>query len=1013
MLSAGRVIVVTAVMAVTAITGCTGEDSDDLPGGNCVEGKCDGYGGAELLSELSTTVINDDALPSSFTAIGSNKALFFTANKRGLWVTDGTAAGTKLVRDLEPSHDYGESPEIVAFEGKGYWEIHGSIWRSDGTATGTAMLIDFGLAASNSISPLAVVNGSLLFGAAKNLYISDGTPAGTQVLAPLDARGDFEVVGDRAYFSCVRADVGQELCVSDGTATGTRLVKDIKAGTPGTDPTMLGTVGGKTLFSIAMGDLGQRALWVTDGTDAGTIELLPDGSQSDAVGRYEKGVVFGSHLYFACNTPATGYELCKSNGTVAGTVALDLVPGPGIETQSSSPRSFAVLGNRIFFAARSATLGRELWSSDGTLAGTSVLVDLRTFPGSKDGLGLTELLKVGDQILFASEGNGNQVELWATDGTATGTKQISNILAEGVVQRYPLGLHDARVFGDKLLFSADDGMHGVEPWITDGTATGTKLILDLVPEITKARAVEAKTFRNGTYLGVEDGDAMIVWRTDGTSDGTAPLHTMHRQATPGFTAVGSTLYYRDWSALWKTDGTPTGSVKVRDMPGNIHEMVPFGNVLAFTGTTPNSSLGFWLSDGTAGGTVVTNLLNAEHLAAANGRLWLTALIGSGGNELFTSDGTAAGTKPVADLYPGNEDGEPAGFIAFDGKTLFSATDATAGRELWTTDGTAAGTQRLVDIAPGAKGSMPSGMTVWNNMVVMWASPTTSGTELWRTDGTAAGTARIKAVRYAGTGALVPWNGHLFFAATDDKGTELWRTDGTEAGTVRVADIYDGSPSSRPAELVLAGPDGPLYFVAEEPTGGRELWKLASATGTPMRAADLLAGPRSSNPSRLQTRGSALLFVANGGRGEALFRLGDAPDVMAPTVSCPDDMTVKTASDVGAQVTFATPSATDNDGTPTIETTPASGDMFPVGTTTVTVTATDAASNTASCTFDIIVTLSDTGGGSGSGSGSGGGGPDPDPGVDPDGGGCSTSGGHSSSGALLLIALAGFARRRRR
>src|SRR5262249_37018694 len=158
-------------------------------------------------------------------------------------------------------------------------------------------------------------------------------------------------------------------------------------------------------------------------------------------------------------------------------------------------------------------------------------------------------------------------------------------------------------------------------------------------------------------------------------------------------------------------------------------------------------------------------------------------------------------------------------------------------------------------------------------------------------GTAAGTTRVKAIGYGPASQFKAWGGFAFFAAQDEAGVELWRTDGTEAGTGRVADIYAGSRSSKPAELTLASPSGPLFFVAEEPLGGRELWKLDTPTGTPVSAADVLQGPRSSSPSRLVARGSALLFIADDGHGPALFRLGPAPDVTAPKITCPHDVSV--------------------------------------------------------------------------------------------------------------------------
>lgn len=81
------------------------------------------------------------------------------------------------------------------------------------------------------------------------------------------------------------------------------------------------------------------------------------------------------------------------------------------------------------------------------------------------------------------------------------------------------------------------------------------------------------------------------------------------------------------------------------------------------------------------------------------------------------------------------------------------------------------------------------------------------------------------------------------------------------------------------------------------------------------------------------------------------------DVQPPSITCPANITTgNTPGQCGAVVNF-TPAATDNCPGVTVSSVPASGSVFPIGTTTVNVTATDAAGNTATCSF--TVTVSDT------------------------------------------------------
>jgi hypothetical protein len=86
---------------------------------------------------------------------------------------------------------------------------------------------------------------------------------------------------------------------------------------------------------------------------------------------------------------------------------------------------------------------------------------------------------------------------------------------------------------------------------------------------------------------------------------------------------------------------------------------------------------------------------------------------------------------------------------------------------------------------------------------------------------------------------------------------------------------------------------------------------------------------------------------------------DLVDTTPPVLTVPGDFTVTTGSAGGTVVTYSA-SATDNvDGPLTPSCSPASGTTFPVGTTTVTCTATDSHSNTDSASFHVTVNLVDT------------------------------------------------------
>jgi ELWxxDGT repeat protein len=250
------------------------------------------------------------------------------------------------------------------------------------------------------------------------------------------------------------------------------------------------------------------------------------------------------------------------------------------------------------------------------------------------------------------------------------------------------------------------------------------------------------------------------------------------------------------------------------------------------GTTGNE---LWTSDGTAAGTVLvtdirpgTSPSYPSYLTAMGGRLYFAAEDGTTGNELWTSDGTAAGTVLVKDIVPGTSASNPLSLTAVGGRLYFIADDGTTGHELWTSDGTAAGTVLLKDILPGTSGSNPVNLTDVGSSLYFTANAGTTGDELWTSDGTAAGTVLVKDIRPGMSGAspnfLTDVGGRLYFRASDGTtGNELWTSDGTTAGTVLVTDIRPGTSGSSPSNLTAVGSS--LYFTANDGTTGFELWTL--------------------------------------------------------------------------------------------------------------------------------------------------------------------------------------------
>ncbi len=241
-------------------------------------------------------------------------------------------------------------------------------------------------------------------------------------------------------------------------------------------------------------------------------------------------------------------------------------------------------------------------------------------------------------------------------------------------------------FNGKLYFRAYDGTHGAELWVTDGTAAGTTMVKDINPGAEGSDPYGFTTFNGKLYFNANDGAlGSELWVTDGTAAGTSMLKDINPGAEGsnlnGFTAFNGKLYFMaddgsNGTELWVTDGTATGTTIFKDINPGAGSSNPYGFI------------------------------------AFNGKLYFQADDGSNGTELWVTDGTAAGTAMLKDINPGTPASYPyslrqvvgwgAAYVSgsFD-KLLFVASDAAHGNELWTSDGTAAGTGILVDFNPGA------------------------------------------------------------------------------------------------------------------------------------------------------------------------------------------------------------------------------------------------------------------------------------------------------------------------
>jgi ELWxxDGT repeat protein len=322
-----------------------------------------------------------------------------------------------------------------------------------------------------------------------------------------------------------------------------------------------------------------------------------------------------------------------------------------------------------------------------------------------------------------------------------------------------------------------------------------------------------------------------------------------------FTAYDPAVDAGGTSTIWKSDGTAGGTVRIGQFPsgvGNVTQLAPAGGRLFAVNGSPDGRL--WVLDAGASVARIVHDINplggsvTSSLTPLGDIVLFSADDGTTGEELWRSDGTAAGTRLVLDIQPTSYNrqywtpparttapiagmmvflpkdpdslsgSQPADFVVFNGRLAFTAFDTIHGRQVWTSDGTAAGTWRVSDIEP-----MPARWGLDPSL-----SLTAVGRQLYFSQ------------------ASVPVSQWPLLSTTAGVGLSsrksLWRTDGSPDSAVKVAGaeiVDDGSHWSsfsgtlyvpEPRRL-LAGLGSSLIFSGSDAGLNSEPWKLDPADKT--------------------------------------------------------------------------------------------------------------------------------------------------------------------------------------
>lgn len=642
------------------------------------------------------------------------------------------------------------------------------------------------------------------------------------------------------------------------------LVKDLNTdarGAYGSDPFNFVSAGDRAYFATESYLESGYSIWTTDGSDDGTrrVATFPYCWPS----RAERGPILeplGDLVFFVerCVGEEGQLHLWRSDGTTVGTFRLteDLAE-VDIGTGASRPESTwsQTLGGNLYFGARaSADDDLELWSTDGTTVGTVRVGSLPSPPGSA----VAYFARAGDRLMIFVQRNDESAitDLWSSDGTLAGSEKIASLR---------MGFFPALAAGASRLFFTAPAPDDPSPlsqalWVTDGTGAGTRMLTHFSPEEGFDWCSSSPRIFGDELLFCASTIAtgQEIWRSDGTSAGTFPLSSFAPREPFAFyankveaTKLAGAYYFLGFGednayALWRSGGAPGGAVRVHRIasPADYLEVAP------------------WLEQ-------------------VGGRLVFWGY--QGGWKPFASDGTAAGTQPLAETCPGTCPPFAGAAEVVGNRLLFVGMDDAQHQQLWTTRGTAASTfplsDELQDIGDGDERQLLGG-TLGGG----WLFPArddSTGFEPWVADPARPLSAHRVRDLVLDTPGIALYDTDIrgseiaFSTRTDFAWGEygVFRSDGTAAGTVEIARTHRcdcGLVCSTPPADVLPASGGVLYEDPEE-CESFSIRSWVRSTGEVVRLFADPDGPRPGNATLYPLGDEALVFLDHSGTDTEIWR----------------------------------------------------------------------------------------------------------------------------------------------
>ncbi|MBE9142503.1 hypothetical protein [Planktothrix mougeotii] len=463
----------------------------------------------------------------------------------------------------------------------------------------------------------------------------------------------------------------EQLWKSDGTETGTNLVKD--QGSSYYTTSFLDINNNSLYFEVYNPDpstmTSSLQLWKTDGTDTG-VQLVKDlGSSLDI--KSKSFIPIENNLYFTVGSSVDATQLWKTDGTETGTVLVK-----DFDNIISNVRE---INNSLYLDVNeynpvTSTSTAQLWKTDTTNTGVELIKDFGDFIFDYSYQDNTAI--VNNTLYFEIRSpyfaDSSSSQLWKSDGTDTGTTLVKDLGSLKNLSEFLGKLNNNFYFSVSVTDSEDPYTTTHELWKSDGTDAGTTLVQDFGDYSFDYLTTVNNTlyFTTNSYDTLTSKSNYQLWEIDGDNGNVSLLKDLGEYSLSQWETIDNNLYfqlsrydsstYTSTTQLWKTDGTDIGTTLIQDFPNSSFmsedELGVINNTLYFPLSDPNYGTELWMTDGTETGTIMVADINPGKRGSSpsipvdvNGTLYLLADDGIHGNELWKLTPTGSNLIPQDEL----------------------------------------------------------------------------------------------------------------------------------------------------------------------------------------------------------------------------------------------------------------------------------------------------------------------------------------------------------------------------